>query len=276
MLAVFLAVLVNAAPVESPYPLAAVFVVHGHIVLTDLHEKTAVVLETPGLQPIEADLSPDRKLVIFTASPGAAEQPVLYRLTVSDKTAERINTGIKAIHRQPKFTANGKAVIFSAGQDEHSGPTSPTRIRRLDLKTGITTQVTPVGESLCEFSPAPLGDDILHVGTDCFATFEVRLLNGKTRKSKAISKVTSPAVEIATSFDGKTAVYVTQTMVGANIFRVKDGKAELLTTQDSNGLSIQPKFSCPRDVMFLAGTQVRVLNTKSGEVNDVVEVRGAP
>lgn len=266
MTALIASLILFAAP---KYPLATVFVREGEIWLSELGNRNERHLPSPGLTADSAALNITRTKVAFTARRELGAPERLYLLDVASGAAEELATGLAGPHHGVAFSGDGKRVFFSAAAGVNPGPEQPTKIRVWNV-TGKRLEEIPAtdGAGSCEYSPAPRANDVLHVSTNCFGNFMIDAtpMAGKS-KTWAPRKVSSPQVEIAASFDGSRFVYTSAGPAGLSLVLQKNkGEPKVVAVLPANTVNVQPRFVCPRDVMFLREGRAIVLNTDTEEM----------
>lgn len=263
--ALIVAILLTAMPGDE-YPLAAAFAIDGKALIVEVHGGATRLLETPGLEVRQADLSRDRKLVVVAAAAPKAAFQGLYLVPTGGGAPSALETGVDGHLRDPRFTPDGKAILFAATGKKTGGPETPTQLWRYTLSTR-RTEALSADAKLCSFSPAQLGTEVLHVGTNCFSDYDVMALTPISGKARSVMKVRAPNTELATSFDGTTSVFTTDSTSGTTVWVVR-GKEQpvVLTTLAGVHGQLQPRFTCPRDVLLAVNGSYSVLNSKTGEL----------
>lgn len=259
------------------FPLAAAFVVDGKILIAQMGSREQQEIPVADMVIRSADLSPDKSTVVAAAQLPGSPLDQLFLFDRKEMKWARLETGIKGAHRTPRFTPDGKFITFAASNSEESGPDHPTQVWRVERspKAVAMAKRLSVQPEYCHFSPSPLGaDKFASIGTNCFFDFEVRLVGAS--KNMKLGSAHGVHDEVAGSFDGD-AVLTTERLDGEfvlSVFRKGAEKKRLHSFRSTTATAPQPKFVCPRDVMFIENSQFKVLNTKSGEVKTVAE--GAP
>ena len=266
-LAFLATVALAAAPVHN-FPLAAAFVVDGRVVLVDVPTRTATPLDLDGLLPEEADLSPDKRWVAFDAKRSPTEHLRLFLYDTKEKFLREVTTSEHGEHRFPRFAEMGAWLYFSAaGRDEVGGPANPLRLMRMRMKDGRVEKI-PSSDGTCEFSPVGLSKDrVAHISTHCYIGYELALTHVAKHETSVIGSVGGPRSELAAPFDGERLLFTSETPGGLGFFIwTKGSPAKLLTTVAASALRLQPRFVCPKDVVFYNSRQFWVLDSKSGQI----------
>lgn len=250
---------------QPKYPLATVFVRDGRLSISELGSAIEKPLPTPGLIVESASLSFSKTRVAFTATRKGDPNARLFVLVLKTGETRELPTLLAGGHRDAVWSSDEKFIYFTAANDATSGPAHPTRLRRWNIFEGKADEVAPEFDTgVCEFHPAPRANDVVHVGTTCFGRFAMAAApNPDAGTSLWVpQRVGNPDIEIASSFDGSRLVYTARTSDGLSLF-VKTGSepARLAITLPADTRNVQPKFVCPRDVMFLREGVPWVLNT---------------
>lgn len=260
-----LLILLLASP--SKYPLASTFVRDSGIVLVELG-KNELSIPTPGLLVESAALSADKSQIAFTANTDGTTPTALYLMSVSSLKVERLDTGLRGPHQSPSFTADGRHVVFAAAAEPNANSENPTRTRRWNIARRRLDTEKSASTHTCQFHPAPIGNQDAHLSTNCFGTFALSVPSpdGGTQ----MTRLPSPDIETAASFDGTRIVYTSRSQSGLTLFLQIDGKpAQRVLTLPSRTSRIQPRFICPRDVMFTKENSFWRVNTDSLEVSRI-------
>lgn len=260
------------AATDGGYPLAAALVIQNDVVLIDVPTKTAKPLGLKGLTPEEADLSPDKKWVAFNAQPTDGGYLRLYLQNLETGSREEITTPALGDNRFPRFADKGATLYFSAAlKNEPGGPLNPGRVFRLELASRKLEEV-PTTPGLCEFSPVGLTKDVVaHVSTPCAFAFDLQSTNRGTGKTETVASVSASRSELAASPDGKTLLYTSEAPRGLGLYRVSKGKKpELLTTMSATQPRLQPRFVCPKDVVFSNDGKVWMLDSRTGKIEELL------
>lgn len=273
MSALLVAAVVSAG---GQYPLAAAFVVDGRLVVAQMGAADPAVIPTKDMVIRSADLSPDKLTVVATARAPGTSFDQIFAFDRKSMVWKRLETGIKGTHRTPRFTPDGKHITFAASNSEESGPDHPTQVWRIDSSPRAAPAATRLSTQTdyCHFSPSPLGPDrFASIGTNCFFDFEVRVVGPSKKLSRSLGSTHGALDEVAGSFDGETVV-TTERLDGEfvlSVFRKGSDRKRLHTFRSTTAAFPQPKFVCPRDVMFVENGAFKVINTKSGEIKTVGE-----
>lgn len=270
-----LATLVASGVGGKTYPLAAAMVIDGKVVVVDVPTRTAKPLSIGDLVPEEADLSPDKRRVVFNARPKAGEGPArLYFLDVVSARLEPVKTTIAGEHRFPRFADAGATVYFTATKTDAPGtPDNPGRIHRLKVSSRSVADVaTPPG--LCDFSPVGLlTGRVAYLSTSCFIGFELNITDTRKNKTKTFASVSSPQSELAASLDGKNVLYTTPTQQGLGFFLAEpDQEPRSLVTVVATEPRVQPRFVCPKDAVFLNAGKIWALDTADARLHELIDL----
>ncbi len=281
MIAVLGSVVLLAAP---HYPLATVFVRNGQLWLSELGQAQERRLETPGLISDAATLDVTGTRVAFTAHRGE-EQNRIFLMELRSESIEELATGLVGPHHSPAFSGDGKRLFFTASPSVNPGPEQPTKIRVwnvVDQKLEDRPALEGPQSKACEFHPAPRKADILHVSTDCFGSFALSAAPmpdapGRRTTSWRGPKLSNPEIEIAASFDGSRIVYTSHGPAGLSLVLQKGvSPPKVVATLPASTTTVQPRFVCPRDVMFLRDGKAFVLNTDTEELKDAALAKATP
>ncbi len=267
---VAIAVLAGGAGPSPQVPLAAAMVLGGKLVLVDIHNQSTRPYELPGLTPLDADLSPDRKLLAFSARDGKDGRARIFLMEPGAGKPARIETNLSGEHRFPRFSDGGATVLFSAAKEpKQGGPENPMQVFRLSVKDKSLKRV-PTEPGRCEFAPVGLqGGLVAHVSTHCFMGFDL-LLTDRAGKQTQVAGVSGPDAELAVSADGKKLLYTTRLPEGVGLFlKTATASPKLLATVAKTPGRLQPSFVCPRDVLLAHGDKLLGLNTDTGVVTEV-------
>lgn len=265
MTSLVVALLVGATP---HYPLATVFVRDGKLSLSEMGKREETLLPAPGIAAESASLNFSRTRVAFTGMRDGDETPRLFLLEIKKGTVELLPTGLAGGHRDAVFSTDEKYVYFTASESPTFDLSHPTRLRRWDLAKKRVEEAAPDFQpTQCEFHPAPRKSqkDVVHLSSGCMGTFMMQ----STEDKWPTQRVTNPDMEIATSFDGTRTVYTSRKSEGLVVFVREGDKPErraLVLPMESP--AIQPRFVCPRDVMFLKNGSPWVLNTSTLETSE--------
>ncbi len=254
------------------FPLAAALVSGDRAYLVDVPTRTATPVPLDGMLPEEADLTQDKKWIAVSARPAAGKTQQVFLVKVGEWTRKEVKTSAEGDHRFPRFSPDGKYLYFSAAQvSAEGGPANPLRIHRLRMADGQVEQIA-TKEGQCEFSPTPIGADaIAHVTTGCLVMYDLAVTDLRKKKTEVVAGVPGPTTELAASPDGKKLVEVVGDQQGTG-FYVKDGPGKprrIAGLSYASEARLQPRFICPKDLVFLNEGKVWALDTKSGEIREV-------
>lgn len=240
--------------------------------LSELGKVEEKHLESPGLTADSATLDVTRSKVAFTARRSKELGERLFLMDLGTGLVDEVPTGLMGPHHAPAFSGDGKRLFFTAAAGGSPGPEQPTRIRAWNLGTAKLEPLPTTDDSsaVCEFHPAPRKSDVLHVSTDCLGRFTLdaaSLTGPQSTTAWKPRKLSSPEIEIAASFDGSRFVYTSVGPAGLSLLLQKgDAQPKVVAVLPSKTTSVQPRFVCPRDVMFLREGRAIVLNTDTEEM----------
>ncbi len=258
------------------FPLAAAFVVDEKLVIAQMGSREQEEIPAPEMIVRSADLSPDRTTIVAAAGLASSPHDQLVLFSRKEMKWSRLETGLKGAHRTPRFTPDGKFITFAASNSEEGGPDHPTQVWRIERSSKTAAGIKRLSRQpeYCHFSPSPLGPEkFASIGTNCFFDFEVRVVGGSKNASVKLGTAHGALDEVAGSFDGD-AVLTTERLDGEfvlSVFRKGAEKKRLYSFKSTTATAPQPKFVCPRDVMFVENAEFKVVNTKNGEVKTVGE-----
>jgi Tol biopolymer transport system component len=254
----------------------AVFALDGEVWLVDAFNVRADKVNLGDRRVEDVDLSPDGKLLAFTAVQSSGEHPQLYLGPLPTGPFERVDTGSRGYHRSPRFAGCGNHVDFALSASG-GGTHDPTQIRRLTLSDRKVTAVTD--SKSCNFAPAGVRPNLVaHIVTHCLKPYSLALTDVATGKTKVVATVSKPSVEVIGSPDSTRAIYTRPAAPGLGFFALDLDR--LTSTQlaavrtDRNQL--QPRFVSVDEIVFLNLGKVWSLSTKTGAVTAVMPLPPPP
>jgi len=258
------------------YPLAAALVHKECLFYVDVPTRTAERVPLADLIPEEADLSQDKALVAVNARPATGKGPAkLFLVKVGAWTLEEIKTDAAGDHRFPHFSADGSYLYFSAAHaDAQGGPANPLRIHRLNLKSRAVEEVETTAGN-CEFSPVPIAASaVAHITTTCTVQFELATTDLAKRVTRTMWTVPGPATEIAASPDGKRLIEIAPEPAGLGFYLSEMGSKpkRIAGLGYVSEKRLQPRFICPRDIVFVNQNKVWTLDTKSTQITEIIKL----
>ncbi|MHB1846165.1 MAG: TolB-like translocation protein [Deltaproteobacteria bacterium] len=267
----------SAAKAQSQYPLAAALVDDGKLYLVDLPTHSARQLPLGDLLADEADLSLDKSKVVVSASPKGLRHFGLYLLDVANGAIEKLLTGLTGNERFPRFANGDRSVVFTCaskpGADSHE---NPTRVHELLLGHPPALELL-ADPGHCQMDPVEVeGHALAFISTSCFVGYELERTAGDRQKIKRLEGLADPGSEVASSPDRKKLVF-TNRVVGGRGFFVREGQrpARRLATLLTRTARLQPRFVCPRNLLFLNEHSVWTLDSESGKQSEILALEGA-
>ncbi len=273
-LAFVTAVLLSAASKPSQYPLAAALVLDGKLAIVDLPTHSLRPLPLPeGLIPDQADLSLDKTRVVVSATRGRGMPHRLFLVDVASGDVQEMPVPGQSDLEDPRFADGGASVLFAAparpGQESHD---NRTRLYRFRLKGRELSEVQ-TDHALCGLSPVAFRRKVAFIETSCFVRFALELVDPKSHHEQKIADLAGLSSEVAVSLDGKKLLYTAMERDGYKFYLYREGEApRLLLSTGRDAPRLQPRFVCPRDVLFVNQHKVWALNSDSGELTEVLDV----
>ena len=266
-----------AAQGGANYPLAAAFVIGNRLVIADVPSRSLKPIPLPDLAPEEADLSLDKRQIVVSAQPKGSRRLRLYLVDVATGQVRPLAVPFAGDQRWPRFADGGKSVLFTATtKDRPDDASNRSQIEKLRLADGHVEPV-PTNPDRCEFEPvATAGGKVAHLSTGCYLSFAVQSTDPRRHDSLTLGNVTDARSELASSPDGKKLVYTRRGRDGLGFFLVEGRKpVKHLASVVIARNHVQPRFMCPQNVLFLNGHEVSTLDTVSGKVGAVLDLREA-
>lgn len=265
-----------ALAADGGYPLAAAFALaDGGVVIAFQESRLVTPVNTAGLFFSSADLAPNMRTLIGTARSPNNPTDRMYRLDQVDSKTDNpwvsLSIAPKGAPRTPRFTPSGKSVVFAASHSSHSDQSSPTQLWRQTFPSNTSPRTTRLTSgAACHFSPSALDNQqTAEISTNCISEFNLSIAR-PDGSSAVLSQTTAAFDEVAASFDGRTIV-VSRRLDGEQVFSVHRGGEirRIYSFRLFEPGPVQPRFVCPRDLMFLENGVPRILNTQDGGVQTV-------
>lgn len=267
-----------ALSADGRFPLAAAFVLgDGGVVIASMESGRVEPVATQGLHFTSVDISPNRKTLVGVGRSGDTASESLYSLSQSeDGNWATVSLKAKGAPRTPRFTPSGKSVVLAASAAANADARSPTQLWRIPVSSNgkATTSAQLTKDADCHFSPSPLDDkSTAQISTNCVSEFSLSIADADGLSTK-LERTHAAYDEVAASFDGKSIVVVRR-LDGQQVFELRRGSQTrvLYAFKASSPSAVQPKFVCPRDLMFLENGVPKVLNTQDGGIRNVEEIR---
>ena len=231
--------------------------------------------------PEEADLSLDKSKIVVSASPKGERRHSLYLIDVAGGAGgriERLETGLTGDQDHPRFADGGRSLLFTApsksGRESHS---NPTRVHELRLSDRSVTELAadPGG---CQLASVELANgELALVSTSCFISYRLERTVARRAKAETLSSLSGLLSEVAASPDGKKLVYTNREAGGRTFYVVEGGgPARRLATVLSRTDRMQPRFVCPKNLLFLRGRSVWTLDSESGATKNLLSLDEKP
>lgn len=255
------------------YPEEAALVIGGRLVILHVAARSLEAIALPGLVPEEADISqPDARKIVVNAKPKGGRHFRLYLVDVPSGKVTPLPDPFAGDERFPRFSDGGKSLLFTAtALDTKGGPQNRGHLFELRLSDGRIRRL-PGSPDLCEFEPVALaGGHVAHISTTCFLRFNVEDMAVGSGKSRSVAEVGDAAAELAASPDGKRYVYTAMDVTGLGFYLIAGSKApRRIAVVRRMGRRVQPRFICPRDLVFVNGPRIWALDTKTGELTNLM------
>lgn len=275
-----LLVLTKAGTTDAGFPLAAAFVTSNGALLVVQGDGGSVELPTqPGKRFLDADLSNDGRTVVATTVPvnGDEEVSAIFSYDLRSAAAEwsPLATTLPGSKSRPRFVP-GKNELQFAGHERAGvgGPHNRTQVYRLATNAASSREAPTVRLSepnACYFSTAPTGtSSFIGIKTNCY--FSPNLVRASRLSDGGITETAlGPASkddEFAVSPDGSMTIRferldgelrISTTGAGSNY-------KELLRLPYRRSTVNQPRFICPRHVLFYLDNAILNLDVSTAKV----------
>jgi dipeptidyl aminopeptidase/acylaminoacyl peptidase len=259
---------------NETYPLAAAMVIDGKVSIVDVPSRTIKPLPFDDLIPEEADLSQDRSHLAFDAQPKSGGPARIYLVDLATNGLTTFETVPGANQRFPRFIDGGSAIIFTGA--EKAGPGGPEnrgRLWRLALSDKSPKRV-PTPDDQCAFSPVGLlKSRLAYISTSCFLDYQLATVDLARNARSVFGSVSDARAELAASPDGKTVVWTSSTRQGMTFYaRGPDATNRTLVSVPVDRSRLQPRFVCPRDLLFVNLGKVWVIDTKQPKLSELMDL----
>ena len=193
------------------------------------NETTRAVTFPAGLMPMEAAISPDGRLIAFTATSPTTRNVTLFLWSQTRAGAPPVQIGdSRGYHSDPIFSSDGGWIYFAhnpnaGGPPGHHEAQAYAQIYRVRPDgTGLAALTNEPG---CHYSPS-VGRDgrLAFVHSNCIDHQFVQLYSTDTRMAREPAEWGGNIDEVAFSSDGHSVFRVTRT-VDTFIFSVARGNA---------------------------------------------------
>jgi hypothetical protein len=260
------------------YPLAAVFADrNGRLAVVQTDGGVHSLPVASGFSFVEGDLNRDGARVVAAAR-RADDISQTQLLSFDRRKPERGWQPIALLEGDevgPRFSPDGKT-LFVSGRSSvgPGGPENPTQFYRLVLEGERYRHQRLSDGSACYFGAAPTStNSFVAVKTNCY--FSPHIISREPNRDGGMGErrveAARPDDELAVSPDGLTVAHFqrVQDSIRVSILRGAEQPRELVTIPIEGAGPFHPRFACPRDVLFVVGGKVNILNTDTGKFGAV-------
>jgi hypothetical protein len=230
-----------------------------------------------GMDAIEATVSPDGRVIVFTAWSDAVQNRLMYKWEIGSGQATRLG-GAQGFHASPDFTNDGTWVYFAhhprkGGLPGQHEPGASAQLYRVRIDGSGLEALTREGG--CHMHPnVGYGGSVLFAHTDCIMGRSIKVLGHGRRSSGPLEPAFGEYDAAVFDFSEQKIAFAMATRKDVVVFerRVSNGETKELFRIPKPGSYMRLAYSSSGEMMYQDAAGVLIVK-RSGDHVRLVNFR---